>query len=179
MSQKRAVFFCSASKDIDPKYKQAAREAVRAACLAGYGIVSGGSWRGTMGTVCDTALECGAPGYGVLPEFMHGLEYPHLTELRWAPTMSVRKELMREGTSVAIALPGGIGTMDELFETMVLAKLGQYSGRIAVLNLDGFFEPLRALLDHFVAEGMLEPADYALLHFCNTVEDLERFLKDG
>ena len=179
MSEKRAVFFCSASKDIDPKFNQAAREAVRAACLAGYGRVSGGSWRGTMGVVGDTATECGAPNYGVMPEFMHGLEYQGLTELRWAPTMSVRKELMREGTCVAIALPGGIGTMDEMFETMVLAKLGQYSGRLAVLNVDGFYEPLRALLDHFVAEGMLEPEDYALLRFCDTVEDLQEFLKDG
>ncbi len=179
MSEKRAVFFCSASKDIDPKFNQAAREAVRAACLAGYGIVSGGSWRGTMGVVGDTATECGAPNYGVMPEFMHGLEYQGLTELRWAPTMSVRKELMRKGTCVAIALPGGIGTMDEMFETMVLAKLGQYSGRLAVLNVDGFYEPLRALLDHFVAEGMLEPEDYALLRFCDTVEDLQEFLEDG
>ena len=66
MSEKKAVFFCSASNDIDPKYNQAARDTVRAACLAGYSIVSGGSFRGTMGAVCDAAKECGAPNYGVL-----------------------------------------------------------------------------------------------------------------
>ena len=174
MSEKKAVFFCSASKNIDPKYNQAARECVRAACLAGYGIVSGGSFRGTMGAVCDTALELGAPNYGVMPEFMRGLEYEGLTELRWAPTMSIRKELMREGVCLAVALPGGIGTMDEFFETLVLAKLGQFSGRVAVLNLDGFYEPLKALLNHFVETGMLEPEDAALANFADTPEELAK-----
>lgn len=174
MSEKKAVFFCSASFNIDPKYNQAARETVRAACLAGYSIVSGGSFRGTMGAVCDTAKECGAPNYGVLPSFMEGLEYEGLTELKWAPTMSIRKEMMREGVSLAIALPGGIGTMDELFETMVLAKLGRFKGRIGVLDLDGFYEPLRALLDHFVDAGMLTPEDRALVHFASTPDELAK-----
>lgn len=176
MSEKKAVFFCSASKNIDPKYNQAARECVRAACLAGYSIVSGGSFRGTMGAVCDTALELGAPNYGVLPEFMKGLEYDGLTELRWAPTMSIRKEMMREGVSLAVALPGGIGTMDEFFETMVLAKLGQFHGRIVLLNLDGFFEPLKALLKHFEEEGMLEKEDAALAQFVDTPEEFAKTL---
>lgn len=174
MSEKKAVFFCSASENIDPKYNQAARESVRAACLAGYSIVSGGSFRGTMGAVCDTACDFGAPNYGVMPEFMHGLEYQGLTELRWAPTMSIRKEMMREGVFLAVALPGGIGTMDEFFETLVLAKLGRFHGRIAVLNLDGFYEPLKALLNHFVENGMLEPEDAALVHFADTPEELAK-----
>ena len=174
MSEKKAVFFCSASSDIDPKYNQAAREAVRAACLAGYSIVSGGSFRGTMGVVCDTARECGAPNCGVLPEFMKGLEYDGLTEWRWAGSMSERKDMMREGVSLAVALPGGIGTMDELFETMVLVKLGRMKATLAVLDVDGFYEPLRALLDHFVEHGMLTPEDRALLHFAATPEELEK-----
>ena len=176
MSEKKAVFFCSASSNIDPKYNQAAREAVRAACLAGYGIVSGGSFRGTMGVVCDTARECGAPNYGVLPAFMKGLEYDGLDELRWAPTMSERKEMMREGVSLVVALPGGIGTMDELFETMVLVKLGRMKATLAVLNVDGFYEPLRSLLDHFVEHGMLTPEDRSLLHFVSTPAELEKLL---
>ncbi|MBR0300900.1 MAG: TIGR00730 family Rossman fold protein [Bacteroidales bacterium] len=179
MSGKRAVFFCSASNDIDSKYQQAAREAVRAACLAGYDIVSGGSFRGTMGVVCDTAVECGAGNYGALPEFMKGLEYQGPISLRWAPTMSERKTLMRDGVSVAIALPGGIGTMDELFETMVLAKLGRFKGRIAVLNVDGFYDPLKVLLDHLVSERMLCAEDEELVFFADNVSDLEAFLKDG
>ena len=174
MSEKKAVFFCSASNNIDPKYNQAARETVRAACLAGYSIVSGGSFRGTMGAVCDAAKECGAPNYGVLPSFMEGLEYEGLTELRWAPTMSIRKEMMREGVSLAVALPGGIGTMDELFETVVLAKLGQFHGRIGVLDFEGFYEPLKALLKHFVDTGMMTQGDADLVHFASTPEELAK-----
>ena len=175
MSEKKAVFFCSASNDIDSKYNQAARETVRAACLAGYGIVSGGSFRGTMGAVCDAARDFGAPNYGVLPEFMRGLEYDGLTELKWAPTMSVRKELMREGVSLVVALPGGIGTMDELFETIVLAKLGQFHGRICVLNFEGFYEPLKALLKHFVETGMMTAEDAAIAKFADTPEEISKY----
>ena len=127
-----------------------------------------------MGVVCDTARELGAPNFGVMPEFMKGLEYEGLTELRWAPTMSIRKEMMREGVSLAVALPGGIGTMDEMFETMVLAKLGKFSGKLAVLNVDGFYEPLRTLLDHFVQTGMLTPQDRELLYFADTPEELAK-----
>ena len=124
MSEKRAVVFCSASYDINPKYNQAAREVVRAACLSGYGIVSGGTVKGTMGHVSDEAARCGAENIGVLPRFMKGLEHPALTDLIWTDKMSERKDAMREGTCLAIALPGGIGTMDELSETFCLAQMG-------------------------------------------------------
>ncbi len=174
MTEKKAVFFCSASSEIDPKYNQAAREVVRAACLAGYSIVSGGSFRGTMGVVCDTATQMGAKCYGVLPTFMKGMEYEGLTELTWTEDMAERKDKMREGASVAVALPGGIGTMDEFFETLVLAKLGKFDGRVAVLDYAGFFEPLRALLDHFVATGMLTPEDRARAEFASTPEELAK-----
>jgi len=177
MIEKKAVFYCSASSKIDPKYNQAAREVVRAACLAGYGIVSGGSFRGTMGAVCDTAAECGAPNKGVLPSFMRGLEHKELTELIWTPTMSERKEEMRKGVSIAVALPGGIGTIDELVETLVLAKLGRFKGKVAVLNLDGFFEPLRGLLDHFLETGMMEKEDHDILIFADTVEQMTELFK--
>ncbi len=176
MTDKSAVFFCSASNRIDPKYTQAAREVVRAACLAGYGIVSGGSFRGTMGAVADTAAECGVPNKGVLPRFMRGLEHKALTELVWTESMSTRKEEMRRGTCLAVALPGGIGTMDELFETVVLAKLGRWSGKIIAYNFEGYFEPLKALLRHFEAEKMMGEEEVALVHFPETPEEFKALL---
>ena len=117
MSDKRAVIYCSSSSDIDPVYNEAARQIVRAACLAGYDIVSGGSWRGTMGHVCDEALKYGVRVIGVIPRFMKGFEHPRLTDCIWTDKMSERKDAMREGTCLAIALPGGIGTLDEVAET--------------------------------------------------------------
>jgi hypothetical protein len=177
MAQRKAVVFCSASYDIDPKYNEAAREVVRALHAYGWALVSGGSFRGTMGAVADEMNRLGGCHTGVLPRFMKGLEYPRLTELVWADTMSQRKERMREGTSAVIALPGGIGTLDELIETHVLAKLGRYQGRLFALNLDGFFDPFKALLDHYEATGMLDPRDKALIVFADTPAELAEYLK--
>jgi predicted Rossmann-fold nucleotide-binding protein len=91
--------------------------------------------------------------------------------------MSERKERMRAGTSAVIALPGGIGTLDELIESHVLVKLGQYDGKLLVLNIDGFFDPFKALLDHYEATGMLEPGDRALIIFADSVAELAEHLK--
>ena len=125
-----ALFYCSACEAIDPQYNEAARHIVRAAALRGYTIVSGGTVKGTMRVVCEAALQSGAPTKGVLPRFMKGLEYPGMTRTIWTETMSERKEAMREGVDIAIALPGGIGTMDEL--------AAEYEGRatVAKCNVD-------------------------------------------
>ena len=172
----RALFFCSAVKDIDPRYNEAARSLVKAACAKGYEIVSGGTVKGTMKVVCDTAAECGARVRGALPRFMQPLVHPALTDVVWTDTMSERKEAMREGVDIAITLPGGAGTMDEFFETLVLSKLGRFQGRIAVLNIDGFYDPLMALLDHFVATNMLTPEDKARVIVKSTAEELAALL---
>ena len=176
MEGRKAVVFCSSSYDIDPKYEAAAREVVRALHAYGWTLVSGGSFRGTMGVVSDEMDRLGGKHIGVIPRFMKGLEYPRLSELIWTETMSERKERMREGTSAVIALPGGIGTLDELIETHVLAKLGQYGGRLFALNLDGFYEPFRALLGHYEAAGMLSPKDRELIVFADTAEQLAAYL---
>ena len=170
--ERKIVIFCSACYGIDEKYNQAAREAVRAACSLGYTIVSGGSIRGTMGAVAEEVVNCGGRHIGVLPRFMEKFKFPGLDELIWTDTMAERKERMREGTCAAIALPGGIGTLDELIETLTLAKLEKYSGKVLALNLDGFYEPLKSLLDHYVATGMLAPRDRALIEFPDTVAEL-------
>lgn len=170
--ERKIVIYCSASYDIDGKYNQAARELTRAACSLGYTIVSGGSIRGTMGAVAEEVVNCGGRHIGVLPHFMEKFKFPGLDELIWTDTMAERKERMREGTCAAIALPGGIGTLDELIETLTLAKLGKYSGKVLALNLDGFYEPLKSLLDHYVATGMLAPRDRDLIEFPDTVAEL-------
>ncbi len=171
-----ALFYCSANETIDPQYNEAARRAVRAAALRGYSVVSGGTVKGTMRVVSEEALACGAFTKGVLPRFMAPVVYPGLSSTVWTDTMSERKQLMREGADIVIALPGGIGTMDELFETLVLVKLGRYAGRVAALNINGFYDPLASLLDHFVSEGMLEPRDRSILLMPRTTEELEALL---
>lgn len=176
MPGKRAVIFCSASFEIDPKYNEAARQVVRAVCSHNYGIVSGGTTKGTMKVVSDEAAALGAEHIGVLPRFMEQYRYPALTELKWTDTMSERKEKMREGTCLAIALPGGIGTMDELFETFTLAKLGVYKGKVIALNYEGFYDKLKDFLDYLTSTGMLDGHTRQMISFPETVEELEKLL---
>lgn len=174
---KKVVIFCSASTKIDPKYNQAARQLARELHKRGYSLVSGGGEIGTMGAITDESIKCGGQHTAVLPRFMKGLENPGIKDVIWTDTMAQRKEAMRKDTVAAIALPGGIGTMDELIETHVLKKLHQYSGEIYALNLDGFFNPVKDLLDHYVKTKMMEPVDRDLVKFSSTVEDLLEYFK--
>ena len=176
MSEKKAVFYCSASNKIDPRFNDAAREAVRVVCAHGYDIKSGGTTKGTMKVVCDEARACGVKVEAAVPRFMAGLEYPDLDRCTWTSTMSERKESMREGTSLAVALPGGIGTIDELIETLVLLKLHQYPGKVVAFNFEKFYDPLKAMLDHFVQTGMLEQCDRDLILFPETAAELDELL---
>lgn len=171
MKGKIAVF-CSASYDIDPQYNKVARDFVRAASLRGYGIVSGGTVKGTMGEISDELHECGGYHLGVIPRFMKQFVYPELSEVIWTDTMSERKTLLREGTCAVVALPGGIGTLDEVIETFALVHLKQYSGRIFVLDHEGFYEPLKALLRHYVSTGMMTEETSGKMIFARTVEEL-------
>ena len=129
-----------------------------------------------MGHVCDEALEHGVRVIGVLPRFMKGFEHPRLTECLWTDRMSERKDVMREGTCLAIALPGGIGTLDEIAETYCLAKLGRYPGRVVAFNMNGFYDPFKLQLDRYVERGMMDEASRALMHFPETVEELTELL---
>ena len=175
---KRLAVFCSASSEIDPKYNKVAREFVRAASLRGYGIVTGGTVKGTMGEVSDELHAVGGYHKGVIPRFMKQFVYPDLSELVWTDTMAERKTLMREDTCAVVALPGGVGTLDELIETVALVHLKQYFGKIAVLDHDGFYEPLKALLDHYVAAGMMTPRTRAKVLFADTPPQLLDMLED-
>lgn len=169
MKGKIAVF-CSASYTIDPKYNKVAREFVRAASLRGYGIVSGGTIKGTMGEISEELRDCGGWHLGVIPRFMKQYVYPELSEVIWTDTMAERKTLLREGTTAVVALPGGIGTLDEVIETYALLHLKQYDGRIFLLNHEGFYEPLRALLQHYVDVNMLSPETFARIEILDTPE---------
>ena len=171
MKGKIAVF-CSASFDIDPKYNKVAREFVRAASLCGYGIVSGGTVKGTMGEISDELHSCGGYHLGVIPRFMQQYVYPDLTETVWTDTMAERKTLLREGTCAVVALPGGIGTLDEVIETFALVHLKQYFGKIFLLNHDGFYEPLRQLLRHYVDTGMMTEATMSKICFAESKDEI-------
>lgn len=175
---KKIAVFCSASFEIDPKYNKVAREFVRAASLRGYGIVTGGTVKGTMGEVSDELHSIGGYHLGVIPRFMEQYVYPDLSEVRWTETMAERKTFLREGTCAVVALPGGVGTLDELIETVALVHLKQYFGKMAVLNHEGFYEPLKCLLDHYVATGMMPQATRDKIVFADSAQELLEMLED-
>lgn len=174
--RKKIAVFCSASYNIDPQYNKVARAFVRAASLCGYGIVSGGTIKGTMGEISDELASCGGYHLGVIPRFMEQYVYPGLSEVIWTDTMAERKTLLRKDTSAVVALPGGIGTLDELMETFALVHLKQYDGRIFVLNHEGFYEPLRNLLEHYVKTGMLSQETMNKIGFADTPQLLLEML---
>lgn len=171
MKEKIAVF-CSASFEIDPEYNKVARDFVRAASLRGYGIVSGGTVKGTMGEISDELRDCGGYHLGVIPRFMEQYLYPDLTEVIWTDTMAQRKTLLREGTCAVVALPGGIGTLDEVIETFALVHLRQYFGKIFLLNHNGFYEPLRQLLRHYVDTRMMTEETMSKIIFAQTPDEI-------
>lgn len=172
MNEKRALVFCSRSGTIDPKYNEAAREIVRALCGKGYAIVSGGTVKGTMDVICREVEECGGKSIGILPECMRGLDHPGLSETVWTEDISKRKAVMRENVQLVITLPGGIGTMDEFFETFNLLRMDLYRARMIVFNCGGFYDSLKQLLNHFVDSEMLEREAMDKLFFPETVEEL-------
>lgn len=155
MSRRIAVFL-SASFTIDEKFNAVVRDLARAASLHNYTIVSGGTVKGSMKVLCDEIAASGGYSVGVVPRFMEELKHPLLNEVNMVDTMSERKEKMREGTDAVIAMPGGIGTLDEFIETFVLLKLKRYEGKVILLNSFGFYDPLIGLLDYYVKTGMLE-----------------------
>ncbi len=173
----RIAVFCSASFEIDPKFNKVAREFVRAASLCGYGIVSGGTIKGTMKEIADEVRDCGGYHLGVIPRFMETMVYPELTEVIWTDTMSERKALLRKDTCAVVALPGGVGTLDEVIEVLALVHLKQYFGKIFLLNHDGFYEPLRALLRHYVNMKMMTEETMAKVIFAETPEDILKGLE--
>ena len=153
---KKIAVFCSASPRIDQEYNEVAREFVRAASARGFGIVTGGTVKGTMGVISDEMKACGGYHLGVIPRFMEQYVYPDLSEVKWTDTMAERKTLLREGTCAVVALPGGIGTLDELIETFALIHLKQYFGKIMVLDHNGFRCPKSRAKDMSLKDGLME-----------------------
>ena len=168
----KVAVYCSASFNIDQKYNKVAREFVRAASLRGYGVVSGGTIKGTMGEISDELHQCGGYHLGVIPRFMEQYVYPELSEVIWTDTMAERKAFLRKDTCAVVALPGGIGTLDEVIEVFALVHLKQYFGKIFLLNHEGFYEPLRQLLQHYVNTGMMTQETMSTINCAATPEEI-------
>jgi len=153
----RVCVFCGSSAGKGQGYLAAAEEVGRTLASRGIGLVYGGAGVGTMGALADAALGAGGEVIGVIPRSLVDREvaHPGLTNLEVVSDLHERKAKMAESADAFLALPGGAGTLEELFEVYTWAQLGLHSKPIALLDVDGFYQPLLRMLDHFAAEGFL------------------------
>lgn len=166
--------FCGASPGFDPAHTEAARVFGAQLARRGVELVWGGGHVGLMGVVADAVLAANGQTYGVIPAFMaqRELAHPRSTKLRVVDSMHERKALMAERADAFVALPGGIGTLEEWFEVFTWAQLGLHDKPIGLLNSGGFFDPLLALLRHMTEQGFVKPAHLDLICHANDAEAL-------
>ncbi len=157
---RRICVFCGSSPGRHAEYADAAARFGRQLAHDGIGLVYGGASIGLMGVVADTALQAGGEVIGVIPRSIVDLEVAHsgLQDLRIVGSMHERKALMAELSDAFVALPGGIGTLEEIFEVWTWAQLGSHTKPCAFLNVRGFYDGLLGFLDHVVEESFLKPA---------------------
>lgn len=153
----RLCVFCGSNLGTRPEYQAAARALGTALGARGIGLVYGGARVGLMGAVADAALAAGGEVIGVIPQALRDKEVAHtgLTDLRVVGSMHERKALMADLSDGFVALPGGLGTYEELFEVWTWAQLGFHAKPVAVLDVAGFYAPLAAFLDAAVGEGFV------------------------
>ncbi|WP_370950176.1 TIGR00730 family Rossman fold protein [Amycolatopsis sp. cg5] len=157
---RRICVFCGSSMGNSPEYAAAAAALGTLLASRGIGLVYGGASVGTMGVVADAALAAGGEVIGVIPEALSSVEISHagLTELHVVADMHERKAKMAALSDGFLALPGGAGTLEELFEIWTWAQLGLHTKPLGLVDVAGYYAPLRTFVDHMVTEGFLRPA---------------------
>jgi uncharacterized protein (TIGR00730 family) len=178
---RRLAVYCGSASGTDPRFADATRALAAAMVEAGVDLVYGGGRLGLMGVVADAVLEGGGKVYGVIPAALVNLEvaHPGLTELHQVQTMHERKALMTELADGFVALPGGIGTLDELFEAWSWNALGYHAKPFCLLNVAGFWDQMIGFIDHAAASGFLSPARRAQLLVASTPEDTLKQLDEA
>jgi len=179
MNIKSVAIFCGSKKGKDPIYEQHAIELAKLIAILKLKTVYGGGDKGLMGVIANTILENAGHIIGVIPELLIEWEHQHkgLTELAIVPDMHTRKKMMFERSDAAIVLPGGFGTLDELFEMLTWNQLKIHDKKIYILNSNGFYNHLKSHLILLSKEGFLHDNMEDRLQFCET--PIEIFNKIG
>ncbi|WP_116789653.1 TIGR00730 family Rossman fold protein [Flavobacterium psychrotrophum] len=162
---KNITVFCASSFGTDAIFEQEAFQLGATLAKNNIGLVYGGAQVGLMGAVANGALSAGGTVTGVLPHFLQTKEIAHagLTELILTETMHERKTKMNDLSDGVIALPGGFGTLEELFEILTWAQLGLHKKPVALLNVNGFYDELIAFIDTMVGKGLLKAVNRDML----------------
>lgn len=162
---RRVCVFCGSSPGAHPAYREAAEAVGRLLVARGLGLVYGGGNVGLMGVIADAVLAGGGEAIGVIPRHLEAREVAHrgLTELRVVGSMHERKALMADLSDAFLALPGGLGTLEELFEVATWRMLGIHDKPLGLLNVRGYYDDLARLIEHAVNERFVRPEHRALL----------------
>ncbi len=171
---RRLCVFCGSNPGRLPAYREAAAALGRTLAERGVGVVYGGASVGLMGVVADAALAAGGEVIGVIPRALMDRELGHagLTELRVVGSMHARKAMMAELSDGFVALPGGAGTLEEIFEIWTWAQLGDHDKPCGLLNVAGFYDRLIGFLDHAASEGFMRVEHRRMLLAADTVAAL-------
>ena len=162
---KRIAVYCGSATPADPVYIETARLVGRTLAEKGIGVVYGGGRLGLMGAVADSALEAGGEVIGVIPEALVGSEVAHkgCTELHVVPGMHERKRMFTDLSDGFLTIPGGVGTMDELWEAISWAQLGYHAKPVGLLNAAGFYDQLVAFNAHMISVGFIREQHKGIL----------------
>jgi uncharacterized protein (TIGR00730 family) len=178
---KRVCVYCASSRACDPEYHAAASEVGAVLATHGYSIIYGGGAVGSMRALADGALARGGTVTGILPQFMMSLEWGHpaLTELRVVEDMRVRKHIMLSESDGVVALPGGSGTLEELFEAITLKRLGLYTHPIILVNTRNYFAELARFLEHVIAERFMDERHSRMWQVVDTAAEVPAALENA
>jgi len=170
----RICVYAASSAQVHSEFQAAAFAMGEEIALAGHSLVYGGGSTGLMGAVADGALKHGGEVIGILPKFMADLEWGHpgLTQLQLVEDMRERKHRLLADSDAVIALPGGCGTLEELFEAITLKRLGIYFNPIVLLNTRNFYAPLQMFKDQVIAEKFMNPEHTAMWSLEDTAADV-------
>ena len=173
--------FCASSAAIDKRYLDEARELGRLLAEGGWRCVNGGGAVGLMGAVTDGALDAGGEVTGVIPKFMvdNGWCYDRLRDVIVTADMHQRKQMMSEMADAVIAMPGGVGTLEELLETLTWRQLGLVKVPVIILNTLGYYDTLLAMLQHAIDEGFMKPSHSRLWLVAATPQEAIRLLEES
>jgi uncharacterized protein (TIGR00730 family) len=170
----RVCVFCASSLRLERRWLELAREVGEALATAGHAVISGGGRVGLMGTLAEGARSAGGRTIGVIPQSLVDLEVADIAsdELVITDGMAARKTIMIERSDVFVVLPGGIGTMDELFEVWTVASLGLHDKPVIIFDAHGFFAGLLGWVDEIAAAGFISKKALAVVHVARTVDEV-------
>ena len=181
MSDKKTLcIYCSSSNDLPEKFYKISKELGEMLAQKGYNMVYGGSTRGMMGTIADNALKNGAEVIGVMPEKFQdwGLQQPNLTKLIITKDMRERKATMEKHADAFIAMPGGFGTFEEVFEILVAKQLNYHSKPVIFMNFDGYYDNMFKMFDTVYQNNFAKEATKTLYFIANTLDEMFEYIQN-